>query len=129
MTAAKMIAAGALSAALAVAIGAFGAHGLKDRLAPDLLEIFETGVRYHFYAAFGLVAAGLAAERRVDHRGGRVAAWSFLLGTLFFSGSLYLLAVTGARWLGAVTPIGGVALIVAFVALARAAGVAIFAPR
>ena len=125
MTPQKWIAAGAVSAALAVSIGAFGAHALKARLAADLLEIFETGVRYHFYHAIGGVLAGLVAERRAGSGAGSLAGWSFLAGTLFFSGSLYLLAVTGMRWLGAVTPLGGVAFVVGWVALARAA----FAPQ
>jgi len=129
MTSSRMIAVGAVSAALAVAIGAFGAHGLKERVAPDLLEIYETGVRYHFYHAIGIVLAGLLAERRAGLRSPGVAAWSFVAGTLFFSASLYVLAVTGAKWLGAITPIGGVAYIVGWIALARAAGIATLAPR
>ena len=126
MTPGRTIAAGSVSGALAVGIGAFGAHGLKERLSPELLEIFETGVRYHFYHALALVLAGLVAERRAPGRAADFAAWGFLAGTVFFSASLYLLAVTGAKWLGAVTPIGGVAFIAGWAALARAA---LSAPR
>jgi uncharacterized membrane protein YgdD (TMEM256/DUF423 family) len=108
--------AGALAALLGVALGAFGAHALRDRLAPDLLAIFETGVRYHFYHALGLLAAAYAAGRWPG--GAPVAAgWLFLAGIVIFSGSLYLLSITGVRWLGAITPVGGVAFIAGWGAL------------
>jgi uncharacterized membrane protein YgdD (TMEM256/DUF423 family) len=115
-----LVAVGALSAMVAVAAGAFGAHGLRGRLTPALLEVFETGARYHMYHALGLLAAGWAAAR---WPGGAAvtAGWCFVAGTLLFSGSLYLLALTGQRWLGAVTPLGGVAFIVGWLALAWAA--------
>lgn len=114
-----LFAAGALSAAIGVGTGAFAAHGLKERLTPDLLAVFETGARYQLFHALGALAAALAAP----HLGGRAVAggWLLLLGTLLFSGSLYLLAVTGVRWLGIVTPFGGVAFIVGWVLLALAA--------
>ncbi len=97
---------GAASAFVAVGAGAFGAHALRARLDPDLLVVFETGVRYQMYHALGLLAVAFATARW----GAPAllwAGWLFAAGTLVFSGSLYLLALTGARWLGAVTPIGG----------------------
>jgi len=111
---------GALSAALAVGAGAFGAHSLRGRLAQDLLDVFETAVRYQFYHAIGLLAATYAAT---NWPGGLAAAagWLFAAGTILFSGSLYLLSLTGARWLGAVTPFGGVAFLVGWLLLAWAA--------
>jgi uncharacterized membrane protein YgdD (TMEM256/DUF423 family) len=108
---------GALSAAIAVAAGAFGAHALRSRLAPDLLQVFETGARYHMYHALGLLAVAWAAGR-TEAAGPRRAGWLFVLGTLLFSGSLYLMALTGARWLGAVTPLGGAAWIAGWTILA-----------
>ena len=99
--------AGALLAALGVALGAFGAHALRARLGPDLLATFETGVRYQMYAALALLSLGTQlAQRR--------ARGLLLLGALVFSGSLYLLVLTGQRWLGAVTPLGGLLLIAGF---------------
>ena len=97
---------GAVSALFAVILGAFGSHGLEDRLSPDLLEIFETGNRYHFYHSFALLSVGLLAQY-VDGKWLRAGGWCFLLGILFFSGSLYALALSGVRILGAITPIGG----------------------
>jgi uncharacterized membrane protein YgdD (TMEM256/DUF423 family) len=99
---------GAASALIAVAAGAFGAHALRSRLAPDLLAVFETAARYQMYHALGLLAVAWAASRWPG-RAPRAAGWLFVAGTLLFSGSLYLLALTGERRLGAVTPLGGVA--------------------
>jgi len=98
----------AVSAGLGVALGAFGAHALKTRLAPDLLAIFEVGVRYQLVHALALLAVAWAWSR---WPGGAVVAggWLFVGGTVLFSGSLYVLALSGERWLGAITPIGGVA--------------------
>jgi uncharacterized membrane protein YgdD (TMEM256/DUF423 family) len=112
---------GSLLGALGVALGAFGAHGLRARVAPDLLATFETGVRYHVYHALALLAVGLWLAQ--SGKGGLVAAagWLFLAGIILFSGSLYLLALTGTRWLGAVTPLGGVAFIAGWLCLAAAA--------
>ena len=111
---------GALSALLAVAAGAFGAHALRNRLVPGTLIVFETGARYHMYHALGLLAAAWAAAR---WPGGATTAagWLFVAGTVIFSGSLYLLSFTGQRWLGAVTPLGGLAFILGWAALAWAA--------
>jgi uncharacterized membrane protein YgdD (TMEM256/DUF423 family) len=111
---------GALSALVAVAAGAFGAHGLRPRLAPEMLAVFETGARYQMYHALGLLAAGWAAARWPG-TAAALAGWLFLAGTVVFSGSLYALALTGVRALGAVTPVGGVAFIAGWAALAWAA--------
>jgi uncharacterized membrane protein YgdD (TMEM256/DUF423 family) len=111
---------GALSALVAVAAGAFGAHGLRSRLAPEMLAVFETGARYQMYHALGLLAAGWAAARWPG-TAAALAGWLFLAGTVVFSGSLYALALTGVRALGAVTPVGGVAFIAGWAALAWAA--------
>jgi uncharacterized membrane protein YgdD (TMEM256/DUF423 family) len=113
---------GALSAGISVAAGAFGAHALKARLAPDLLAIWETGARYQMYHALGIVAAAWAASRGPSaHAAAAWAGWLFVLGTLLFTGSLYALALSGVRGLGAVTPFGGVAFLAGWVALAVAA--------
>jgi uncharacterized membrane protein YgdD (TMEM256/DUF423 family) len=107
---------GSLSAFLGVALGAFAAHGLKARLAPDLLAAFEVGVHYQMYHALALLAVAWACSRW----GGTVltaGGWLFVAGTLLFSGSLYLLALTGARWLGAITPIGGLAFLAGWLCL------------
>ena len=114
---------GAVSGLVSVAAGAFAAHGLRSRLAPDLLAVFETGARYQLYHALLLcVVAVLLA------RAGTQTAWLFNLsggllvgGTVLFSGSLYVLALTGQRWLGAVTPLGGLCFLAAWGTLAIAA--------
>jgi uncharacterized membrane protein YgdD (TMEM256/DUF423 family) len=111
---------GALSALVAVAAGAFGAHALRNRLVPDMQGVFEVGARYHMYHALALLAAAWAVGRWPG--GPAVAAgWLFVAGTLIFSGSLYLLALTGQRWLGAITPLGGLAFILGWAALAWSA--------
>jgi len=114
------VALGALSALLAVAAGAFGAHALRSRLVPDMQTVFETGARYHMYHALALLVTAWAYTR---WSGPPVVAagWLFVAGTVLFSGSLYLLALTGHRWLGAVTPLGGLAFIAGWAALAWAA--------
>jgi len=111
---------GTLSAFLAVAAGAFGAHALRERLAPGQLAVFETAARYQMYHALGLVAVAWAVSR---WPGGPAqwAGWLFVAGTLLFSGSLYLLALSGIRWLGAITPLGGVAFLAGWGCLAIAA--------
>jgi uncharacterized membrane protein YgdD (TMEM256/DUF423 family) len=107
---------GALSAFIAVAAGAFGAHYLRGRLSADMLDIFEVGARYQMYHALAMLAVAWAYTR---WPGFLVIAsgWLFILGTVLFSGSLYLLSLTGARWLGAITPFGGVAFLVGWVCL------------
>jgi uncharacterized membrane protein YgdD (TMEM256/DUF423 family) len=108
--------AGALTAMVGVILGAFGAHGLRGRLTPADLEIFEKGVQYQMYHALGLFAVAWAASRWPS--GATTAAgWLLIVGIVVFSGSLYVLVLTGHRWLGAVTPLGGVALIAGWAAL------------
>jgi uncharacterized membrane protein YgdD (TMEM256/DUF423 family) len=108
---------GAISAALAVALGAFAAHGLRARLAADALATFETGARYQMYHALGLLAVAWAAARWPT-TAVSAAGWLFVVGTILFSGSLYVLTLTGVRALGAVTPFGGLAFILGWLALA-----------
>ena len=106
----KVFAAGSILAALGVGLGAFGAHSLKTVVGPGLLAVFETGVRYQMYHGLGLLAVAWAIGRWPERR--LVPAVVMLIvGTVVFSGSLYLLVLTGARWFGAITPVGGVALI------------------
>lgn len=107
--------------ALGVGLGAFGAHGLRGRLTPAQLATFETGVRYLMYHALALVAVAWTAERWPGSRWPRAAGWLFLCGVLLFSGSLILLSLTGASWLGMVAPLGGLAFILGWLALAAAA--------
>jgi len=109
---------GALLGGLAVALGAFGAHGLKARLAPDQLATFETGVRYHLYHAFALLVVGVVQVVLPGAGGAALAGWLFVAGILLFSGSLYWLALGGPHWLGPVTPLGGLALIGGWLVLA-----------
>ena len=99
--------AGSLSAFLAVAAGAFGAHNLRSRLSPEMLGVFETGARYQMYHALALLAVAWALSRW-PVPALRTAGWLFLAGTVLFSGSLYVLGLTGSKWLGAITPVGGV---------------------
>jgi len=112
--------AGAVLGGLGVAIGAFGAHGLRGRLSPEMLAVFETGVRYHMYHAHAILAAA-ALLPRIDGRAVLIAGWSFMAGIVLFSGSLYALALSGVSTLGAITPIGGVAFLVGWISLAVAA--------
>lgn len=105
-----VFAVGTILAGIGVALGAFGAHALKARMSPELLGTFETGVRYQMYHALGLLALAWAISRWPERRL-MPAAWLLFGGTALFSGSLYLLVLTGMRWFGAITPLGGVALI------------------
>jgi len=111
------IALGALNAAIAVAAGAFAAHGLRGKLDARALEVFETGARYHMYHAFAIIGAGLVASLGVS-RGAATASWLFQAGIVLFSGSLYALALTGVKTLGAVTPFGGLAFLAGWLWLA-----------
>lgn len=111
---------GSLSAFVAVGLGAFGAHALKARLAPEMLAIYETGVRYQLTHALALLAVGYACTRWPGPAA-TASGWLFVAGTLLFSGSLYVLSLTGVRWLGAVTPLGGAAWLVAWLCLAWSA--------
>jgi uncharacterized membrane protein YgdD (TMEM256/DUF423 family) len=109
---------GSLSGFLAVLAGAFGAHALRGRLDPTLLAVFETGARYQMYHALALLAAAWLADRSAAPRGPAVwAGWLFTAGTVLFSGSLYALALTGIGGFGAVTPLGGVALMAGWICL------------
>jgi uncharacterized membrane protein YgdD (TMEM256/DUF423 family) len=117
--------AGALLGALAVGAGAFGAHALKDRVAADLAATYELAVRYQMYHALALLAVGILSTRFPGWTV-HLAGWLFLGGTLIFSGTLYVLVLTGLRWLGAITPIGGTALLLGWLLLAW--GIALRAP-
>ena len=110
----------AISGLLAVAIGAFGAHGLKARISEDLMAVFQTGVQYHFYHTLALLMVGMLM---IAYPQVSLLKWSgclFVAGLLIFSGSLYILALTGVKWLGAITPIGGVAFMAGWLTLALA---------
>lgn len=111
------LALGAISASIAVAAGAFGAHGLKNRLDAEMLAVFETGVRYQMYHAFGLIVVAWATTRWPGHMI-ETGGWLFIAGTILFSGSLYLLSLTGQKWLGAITPLGGLAFLAGWLCLA-----------
>ena len=111
---------GAVAAFIGVTLGAFAAHGLKSRLDPAMLATFEIGVRYHMYHALALLGVGWACTRWPGALT-NASGWLFVAGIVVFSGSLYLLALTGARWLGAVTPLGGLAFLAGWVCLAWAA--------
>jgi len=107
----------ALLGALAVALGAFAAHGLQGQLTERLLQVFQIGVQYQFYHVFALLFTGLMQQRR-NSAGLKLASVLFLLGILVFSGSLYVLALSGVHWLGAITPLGGSAFIAGWLVLA-----------
>ena len=106
---------GGINAALVVMLGAFGAHGLKARLSMDMLAVYQTGVHYHLFHALGLLVVGLVATQISDSAYLRWSGWLMLLGIVLFSGSLYVLSISGLRWLGAITPFGGVSFIAAWV--------------
>jgi uncharacterized membrane protein YgdD (TMEM256/DUF423 family) len=105
----------ALNGFIAVALGAFGAHGLKQRLSTDLLAVYQTGVQYHFYHTLALLAVGLLMLQWPLNHSLRWSALLFCIGIVIFSGSLYVLSISGVRWLGAITPIGGVAFLAGWV--------------
>jgi uncharacterized membrane protein YgdD (TMEM256/DUF423 family) len=111
---------GAISGFVAVAAGAFGAHALKERLSAEYLAVFETAARYQMYHALALLVVALLLSLRPL---GTLqwAGWLFVVGTTLFSGSLYALALTGTRWLGAITPLGGVAFLAGWICLALSA--------
>jgi uncharacterized membrane protein YgdD (TMEM256/DUF423 family) len=111
---------GALSGLISVAAGAFGAHALRARLTPEYLAVFETGARYQMYHALGLLAVAWAMTRWPGPLP-LWAGWLFVVGSMLFSGSLYTLALTGTRWWGALTPLGGVAFLAGWLCLALAA--------
>jgi len=112
---------GALAAMLSVALGAFGAHMLEDKLAADMMDVYQTGVQYHMFHAVGILLVALLIDRLPSRK---LALWSarlLLIGIVLFSGSLYVLALSGIKALGAITPLGGVAFIAGWVCLALAA--------
>ncbi|HET6273317.1 MAG TPA: DUF423 domain-containing protein [Bacteroidota bacterium] len=112
---------GALSGGIGVALGAFGAHGLKNILGPAMLSVFETGVRYQMYHALAMLVVGALAGTRNTPKELNAAGWSFLAGTALFSGSLYVFALTGEQTFAMVTPVGGAAFLAGWGALAWAA--------
>jgi uncharacterized membrane protein YgdD (TMEM256/DUF423 family) len=112
---------GAVAAFIGVALGAFGAHSLRNKLSPEMLGIFEVGVRYQMYHAFALIAVAWAMARWPEANL-NAAGWAFIAGILIFSGSLYLLSITDVRWLGAITPIGGLAFLLGWAILVWSIG-------
>ena len=112
---------GAIAAFIAVALGAFGAHSLRTKLSADMLNIFEVGVRYQMYHALGLIAVAWAMTRW-PAANLNAAGWAFIVGIVVFSGSLYLLSATDIRWLGAITPIGGLAFLIGWAILVWSVG-------
>lgn len=117
----SLIVAGALLAFLGVGLGAFGAHALKARLAPDLLAVYHTGVQYHLWHALGIVLIGLLVQSLPGQKLLPIAGWLMVAGIILFSGSLYALSISGVRALGAVTPIGGVAFLASWAMVAWSA--------
>jgi uncharacterized membrane protein YgdD (TMEM256/DUF423 family) len=110
---------GSLIGAVSVMIGAFGAHGLKPFLEKmGRLETFETAVKYQFYHAFALIFLGIIIQQKAESQHFGISGWLFVFGILIFSGSLYILCLTGIRWMGAITPFGGLALIAGWLFLA-----------
>ena len=110
----------AISGLLAVVIGAFGAHGLKGRITTDLMAIFQTGVQYHFYHTLALLLVGILMLQFPQISLLKWSGWLFIAGIVIFSGSLYALAISDIKWLGAITPIGGVAFIAGWLTMAIA---------
>lgn len=111
---------GGVNAFAAVLLGAFGAHALRQRLPLDLQAVYQTGNQYHFYHALGLLAVGLLSLQLPASSLLKWSGWLMLAGIVIFSGSLYALGVSGVRWLGAITPFGGTAFIIAWLLLAAA---------
>ncbi len=113
-----LLLAGSINMFLAVALGAFGAHAVKTSLPPDLMAVFQTGNQYHFYHALGLLAVGFGAGLFRCSRLIRLSGVFILTGLVLFSGSLYVLSLTGQRWIGMITPIGGTALLAGWLLMA-----------
>jgi uncharacterized membrane protein YgdD (TMEM256/DUF423 family) len=118
MNARRCVLAAAVALAAAVVLGAFGAHAVKSRLAPELLAVYQTAVQYHFWHALGLFGVGIVMTQWPTARALAWTAWLLIAGLFFFCGSLYALALTGTSWVGVLTPIGGVAFIAAWLVLA-----------
>ena len=117
LTARLFFVAGALNMLLAAAFGAFGAHALKASLSPEMMAVYHTANQYHFYHSLGLLIAALLAAKWPASAPLKWSGWLMLVGILLFSGSLYLLSITGLPWLGAITPIGGMAFLGAWLLL------------
>ncbi len=115
------IALGAINAFLTVALGAFGAHGLKARLPEDMMAVYQTGVQYHMFHSLGLIAVGVIAGMLSPTPLLTWSGWAMMVGILLFSGSLYVLSISGIKILGAITPFGGVAFLIGWALLAVAA--------
>jgi uncharacterized membrane protein YgdD (TMEM256/DUF423 family) len=115
----SLIALGAINGGIAVAAGAFGAHGLRERISQHSLEVFETAVRYQMFHALAMILCAVIASS--GSSGARTAGWLFQGGIVLFSGSLYVLALTEIKWLGAITPVGGLAFLAGWAALAWSA--------
>lgn len=109
---------GALAGFIGVALGAFGAHGLRTRVSPEMLAVFETGVRYQMYHALALLLTAATIGRLGDARLLVIAGWFFVAGIVLFCGSLYALTLSGVSMLGAITPIGGLAFLIGWACLA-----------
>jgi uncharacterized membrane protein YgdD (TMEM256/DUF423 family) len=112
---------GSLSAFLGVGLGAFGAHGLKTKVTPEMLAVWQTGVLYHLVHALGLLLIGILCHLMPEAATARNAGWAILLGTVLFSGSLYLMVLTGIKPLGMITPFGGIAFLLGWLLLGIAA--------
>lgn len=113
---------GSINMFLSVALGAFGAHGLRGKISEHLLEVYQTGVHYHMVHGLGMLIIGVFAERLADGlKQARMAGWFLQAGIIFFSFSLYTLAMTNIGWLGAITPIGGVCFLIGWILFALAA--------
>ncbi|HSV16838.1 MAG TPA: DUF423 domain-containing protein [Casimicrobiaceae bacterium] len=121
MTARTALTLAALLMFVAVAAGAFGAHALRNRLTPEMSAVWQTAVQYHAWHALGLAVVGLLTIHVPERAGLAPAGWLFVVGIALFSGSLYAMALTGARALGAITPVGGVAFLAGWLSLAWAA--------
>lgn len=111
---------GSLSAFIGVAADAFGAHGLKHRLSTEMLAVFEVAVRYQMYHAFALIAAAWV-QSKWPSAIVTIGGWCFTVGTILFSGSLYLMSLSGLKWLGAITPLGGLVFLAGWICIARGA--------
>lgn len=109
---------GSINAATAVTMGAFGAHSLKPKMPEDMISAFQTAVQYHFYHSLGLIIIGLLTIYFKPEKHFHIAGWIMFTGIILFSGSLYILSTTGTRWLGIITPIGGIAFIISWVVIA-----------
>ena len=120
-TAQLFIAMASISGFLAVAFGAFGAHALKNRLPPDLMDVWHTAVQYHFWHTLALLGIGILLSQNMNPKWLTISGWLFAVGIVIFSGSLYILCLSGIRWLGAITPIGGTLWLAAWACLCYSA--------